>query len=138
MITKKSVAAVAVAVGMTASVGASSYASNDGSNAEGSATTAAQRAVVKVDRAKAAAADQSTDAAKRKCLSKKKMKRIRVFMPYKKVMRILPRPTRKSQSGGLRFRYWNSCTSSLDTDFDVVFKKRKGKWTTYDVSVFWS
>ncbi|UPK76659.1 hypothetical protein MU582_08490 [Nocardioidaceae bacterium SCSIO 66511] len=137
MITKKMVAATAVAAGLTATAGAS-YAANDGSDAEQAATAKTQSAVVKADRAKTAAAAKTSAEAKRKCVSVKKMKRIRVFMPYKKVMKILPKATRKSQSGGLRFRYFNACTSSLNTDFDVVFKKRKGKWTTYDVSVFWS
>lgn len=138
---KKSVAATVVAVGLTVTA-SGSYAS---SAPEGGASEAVQaqrvteRAAVNEERAQTAAdrTVSSADAAKRKCVAKKKIKKLRVFQKYNRVMNRLPKATYKNTSGGLRFRSFNACTSSLDTDLDLVFKKLKKKWRVYEVSVFW-
>lgn len=139
---KKTCVAAVITVGMTVTA-AGSYAStstDSTSASEAAASVQADRAAVKEQRAlTAASADvTATDAAKRKCVSKKKIRHLRVFMKYKKVMKRLPRATYKNQSGGLKFRSFNACTSSLSTDLDLVFKKLHRKWTVYDVSVYWS
>ena len=135
----KTAAAVAVAFGLSATAtGSYAVTAPDGSGDASSST--AERAIVKADNAKSTNADRTKAGAdeRRRCIKPKKMRKIRVFMPYKRVMKILPKATRKSQSGGLRFRHFNSCTSSLSTDFTVVFKKKNRKWKTYQVDVFWS
>ena len=144
MTKKKTAAAVAVAVGLSATA-TGSYAAVSPSEGSGDAVAkTAERAAVKVDRSQSAAADRSStaqDGERRRCVTAKRMRKIKLFMTHKRAMKRLPKPTRRSQSGGLRFRYFNACTSSLKTDFDLVFKKRgKGKnrkWRVYDISVYW-
>lgn len=141
--TKKTAAAVAVAFGLTATA-TGSYAVTAPDGSGDAAIKTAERATVKVDRGQSTEADRAGDqnGERRKCINAKKMRKIRVFMTQKQAMRKLPKPTRKSQSSGLRFRYFNACTSSLDTDFNIVLKKKGHKknrtWRVYQVDVYWS
>lgn len=141
MTKKKTAAVVAVAFGLTATA-TGSYATGAYDGSSDRANTTAQQSAVKVDKLRTNVAS-STDAQseRRRCVGKKKIRNLKILMPYKRVMRRLPRATYKNQSGGLRFRSFNACFSSITNDLDLVFKKKgrkkNRKWRLYDIGVYW-
>lgn len=145
MTKKKTAAVVAVAFGLTATA-TGSYATTgttaDAGSNETAASTAAQSSAVKIDRLKTNVAKSTDDQSqRRRCVGKRKIRNLKLFMTYKRAMRRLPRATYKNRSGGLLFRSFNACTSSISNDLDLVFKKKgrkkNRKWRLYNVSVYW-
>lgn len=130
MITKKTVAAAAIAVGLTATAGAS-YATAQGDD---DATSRADQAQLKVNKTVNKSAKDGSDAALRcgkKAASMRETKKLNVYMPLKKAQRILGSKGRKVS--GNKLRAWNTCYEEY-SDLYLHSAKRKGKFYVYTVS----